>query len=88
MRRKLNQREIKSLFPVMPVLEFLIAEYLSHNLTVHCVCGLLSHYFLDFFLHIHTLRYSFILFHMVTFHKMISRLFSPLTTQSCQTYKA
>ena len=37
MRRKLNQREIKSLFSVMPVLEFLIAEYLSHNLTVHCV---------------------------------------------------
>ena len=66
MRRKLNQREIKSLFSVMPVLEFLIAEYLSHNLTVHCVSVwftfslllLFFFFFLLFAIHFHNIDFS------------------------------
>lgn len=34
---KSNQREIKSLFTVVPILESVAAEYLSHSLAVHSV---------------------------------------------------
>ena len=48
----------------MPVLEFLIAEYLSHNLTVHCVSVwftfslLLLFFFLLFAIHFHNIDFS------------------------------
>lgn len=90
MKRKLNQREIKSLFTVMPVLESLVAEYLVTVSPSYvclyvcgCVCYLLPHYFLDFFLQIPRLGYLFILSRLVMFGKMIAKPLFFLTTESC-----
>lgn len=59
--KEIKQEEIKSLFPVMQFKEFLIAEYLNHNLTVHCVWFTFSlfSWFLFTYTYIEVLIHSF-----------------------------